>query len=405
MKNHRYLTKSRFKLGLECPTKLYYTRKSEYLNQKIDDPFLSALADGGYQVGELAKLYFPNGHDITTLDYEEAEAQTLELLKQDEVIIYEPAIKFKNLFIRIDVLVKKGNQFQLVEVKSKSFDANEEKPFLSKKGTTIKSSWKSYLYDIAFQKYVLTSAYPEASVTSYLMLVDKNAKCPVEGLNQKFKIIRDENNRKGIKVSNTLPKECLDKKILIQIPVDKEIQLIYDGKDSTEQGDRNFFDEVSFLAEKYEKDEKIVSDIGSKCAECEFNCSKEEEQTGFKSGFKECWSSQLNWSDKDFEDENILSLCGFRKKDKLIQNGKVKLSSLVKEDIAPKEDKKSGMSSSERQWLQVEMAQRGEIKPFLDVQGMKNEMDKWTYSHYILLTLKQALLHFLLIKAVSPTRE
>ena len=68
MKKHRYLTKSRFKLGIECPTKLYYTGKREYPNQKLDDPFLAALADGGYQVGELAKLYFPNGQDITTLD-------------------------------------------------------------------------------------------------------------------------------------------------------------------------------------------------------------------------------------------------------------------------------------------------------------------------------------------------
>ena len=351
MKNHRYLTKSRFKLGVECPTKLYYTKKKEYQNQKIDDPFLSALADGGYQVGELAKLYFPNGHEITTLDYKEAEAQTLKLLEQDEVIIYEPAIKFKNLFIRIDVLVKKDNHLQLIEVKSKSFDTNKEKPFLNKKGTTIKSGWKSYLYDIAFQKHVLTSAYPDASVDSYLMLVDKNAECPIEGLNQKFTIVRDENNRKGIKVSNTLPKECLEKKILIQVPVDKEIQLIYDGKDSKEQKERSFFEEVSFLAKMYEKNEKIISDIGSKCAKCEFTCSKEEERQGFRSGFKECWSSQLNWSDKDFEDENILSLWSFRKKDELIQNRKIKLSSLVKEDIAPKEDKKSGISASQRQWL------------------------------------------------------
>ena len=51
----RYLTKSRYKLGLECPTKLYYTGKSEYANQNIDDTFLLALADGGFQVGELAK--------------------------------------------------------------------------------------------------------------------------------------------------------------------------------------------------------------------------------------------------------------------------------------------------------------------------------------------------------------
>ena len=383
MKNHRYLTKSRFKLGLECPTKLYYTKKPEYSNQTKDDPFLSALADGGYQVGELAKLYFPKGHNITTLDSEEAEAQTLNLLKQDEVIIYEPAIKFKNLFIRIDVLVKKGNHFQLIEVKSKSFDTNKEKPFLSKTGT-IRSSWKPYLYDIAFQKYVLASAYPEASVTSYLMLVDKNIKCPIEGLNQKFKIIKDKNNRKGIKVSNTLPKECLDKKILIQVPVDEEIQLIYDDKYSKEQKERNFFDNIIFLAEKYEKDEKIVSDIGSKCAKCEFTYSKEEEKSGFKSGFKECWSSKLNWSDKDFEDENVLSIWSFRKKDELIKQGKIKLANLVKEDIAPKEDKKPGISASQRQWLQVEMAQKKETKPFLDVPGLKNEMDKWVFPlHFI----------------------
>ena len=324
---------------MECPTKLYYTRKLEYPNQKMDDPFLSALADGGYQVGELAKLYFPNGHDITTLDYEEAQAQTLELLKQDEVIIYEPAIKFKNLFIRIDILVKKKNHFDLIEVKSKSFDVNEERPFLSKNG--VRSSWRSYLYDIAFQKYVLTSAYPSASVASYLMLVDKNAKCPIEGLNQKFKIVRDDNNKKGIKVSNTLPKECLEQKILVQVPVDEEVQLIYEGKDSKEKKERDFFDEISFLAEKYEKDEKIVSDISSKCAKCEFTCSKEEEQNGFKSGFKECWSSQLDWSDKDFEDENVLSIWRFGKKDKLIQEGKIKLSSLVEEDVCPKEDKKT----------------------------------------------------------------
>ena len=383
MKNHRYLTKSRFKLGLECPTKLYYTKKPEYTNQEKDDPFLSALADGGYQVGELAKLYFPNGHNITTLDSEEAETQTLNLLKQDEVIIYEPAIKFKNLFIRIDVLVKKGNCFQLIEVKSKSFDTNKEKPFLSKTGT-IRSSWKPYLYDIAFQKYVLTSAYPEASVKSFLMLVDKNIKCPIEGLNQKFKIIKDKNNRKGIKVSNTLPKECLDKKILVQVPVDEEIQLIYDDKDSKEQKERNFFDNIIFLAEKYEKDEKIVSDIGSKCAKCEFTYSKGEEKSGFKSGFKECWSSKLNWSDKDFEDENVLSIWSFRKKDELIKQGKIKLANLVKEDIAPKEDKKPGISASQRQWLQVEMAQKKEMKPFLDFHGMKKEMDKWVFPlHFI----------------------
>ena len=35
----RYLTKSRFKLALECPTKIYYDGKYEYANQKKEDTF------------------------------------------------------------------------------------------------------------------------------------------------------------------------------------------------------------------------------------------------------------------------------------------------------------------------------------------------------------------------------
>ena len=57
----RTLTKSRFKLGLECPNKLYYTKKDQYANQKQNDPFLQALASGGFQVEELARLHYPNG--------------------------------------------------------------------------------------------------------------------------------------------------------------------------------------------------------------------------------------------------------------------------------------------------------------------------------------------------------
>ncbi len=47
--------------GMECETKLFYTGKAEYADHKKDDPFLSALAEGGFQVGEMAKLYFPGG--------------------------------------------------------------------------------------------------------------------------------------------------------------------------------------------------------------------------------------------------------------------------------------------------------------------------------------------------------
>ena len=50
MSSPRYLTKSRFKLAVECPTKLYYASHPEYGNVKDGDPFLQMLADGGSDI-------------------------------------------------------------------------------------------------------------------------------------------------------------------------------------------------------------------------------------------------------------------------------------------------------------------------------------------------------------------
>ncbi|MFL2565194.1 MAG: hypothetical protein ACJ0QN_05310, partial [Parvicellaceae bacterium] len=56
------LSKSRFKLGLECPNKVYFSNNKDiFYNQKKEDPFLEALASGGFQVEEYARLQFPNG--------------------------------------------------------------------------------------------------------------------------------------------------------------------------------------------------------------------------------------------------------------------------------------------------------------------------------------------------------
>ncbi|MFH1461791.1 MAG: hypothetical protein ABIF12_02515 [bacterium] len=43
-KNSRYLTKSRFKLAMERPTKLFYSEKNNiYVNRKIEDTFIKVL--------------------------------------------------------------------------------------------------------------------------------------------------------------------------------------------------------------------------------------------------------------------------------------------------------------------------------------------------------------------------
>ena len=87
MTKPRYLTKSRFKLALDCPTKLYYTRKKQYEDTSETDSFLEGLAQGGFQVEELARMYFPDGIAILgeDWDYDKLAARTQELLQQENV--------------------------------------------------------------------------------------------------------------------------------------------------------------------------------------------------------------------------------------------------------------------------------------------------------------------------------
>lgn len=186
----RYLTKSRFKLALECPTKLFYTGKADvYPDRKREDDFLQALADGGFQVGELAKLMFPGGIEITSRSHAEQVAETARLLERDEVTLFEAAISHGNLFARVDVLRKIGSQIELIEVKAKSFDSTTDRGFRGARGG-IDSGMKPYLLDVAFQRHVLGLAYPQLRASSFLMLADKAKTCSVDGLNQRFKIRR-----------------------------------------------------------------------------------------------------------------------------------------------------------------------------------------------------------------------
>ena len=178
----KLFTKSRFKTSLDCPTKLYYASNDKiYANSNEDDPFLKALAKGGFQVGALAQCYYPEGIEIKHKDYEKSLAETSELLKQKNVTIFEAAIKFNNLFIRVDILEKKGKTINLIEVKTKSVSPDDFKDELwnsreLKQGVhSLKGTWKPYIYDIAFQAHVAKPVEPRelAALISSLTGKDK----------------------------------------------------------------------------------------------------------------------------------------------------------------------------------------------------------------------------------------
>jgi hypothetical protein len=380
----RYLTKSRFKTGLECPVKLYYSKKEEYFDAKLEDDFLQSLAEGGFQVGELAKLYYPGGINIDELNYDDSVNRTNELLKEPEVIIYEAAFRHQHLFIRADIVVKKANAIQLIEVKAKSFDPQRHS-FLNNGGFII-PSWAPYLYDAAFQKFVIKKAFPAFTVTAYLLLTDKSKIATVDGLNQKF-LLYTKDGRKGVKVKGAVEANALGDKILTLQNIDALVERIYDGTAHNEQTGPDFAERVAFYAENYANDQKIDHPLGSHCKDCEFRLPVENPTSRLKSGFHECWRSKAHFNDDDFLKPSILDIWKFTKKDEFIQQGIFFQSQLDQSNIEPKKPGKRngpGLSQWERQWLQVEKSIANDQGHYIDISALRDLQKSWTYPlHFI----------------------
>lgn len=372
----RYLTKSHFKVALECPRKLFYLNNPDiYPNTNEEDSFLTALAEGGFQVGALAKLYYPNGYEITEKDRIKSTQLTSELLQQENVVIYEAAICFDKLFIRVDILEKKGNHINLIEVKAKSFD-NETRFKNAKEDIT--PEWKPYLFDVAFQKFVLENAFPEFKIDSYLMLADKRKVATVSGLNQRFQLIKDGDNT-TVKIVGNTSIESLGEPILTAVNVSNLVEYIHNVPNpQTLLLDPDFDVMVWSFADAY----KLNVTIGARCGNCEFRTSDSTK----KSGFMECWKEQTSLTDVDFNKPLIFELWNFKGTQKCIEEGIYFLADVQKEHIGENKNHKvgGGLSQRERQWMQVEKIRNQDNTVYLDFDGLKRELDSHIYPlHFI----------------------
>ncbi len=392
MAKPRYLTKSKFITALDCPRKLYYYGKSEYANLNDTNDFLQALAEGGYQVGELAKEYYPGGHDIETLNIDEAIKETNELLKKDNVIIYEAAVQFKSCFIRVDILKKTGNSIELIEVKAKSFNS-EEDSFLNKKGF-IESKWVPYLYDVAFQLWVMQNALPDWNITPYLFVADKSASASVDGLNQLFKMSKDSRGRKKIVKKENITKEDLGDQIMVCLNAEECTDLIFTGKDLPEkkkedESGRGFEERINEYSKYYCDDIPYKAKISSKCKKCEYKNDKSPE---LKSGFKECWKEACG-NKINFNEPHIFDLWNFKQSDELIESNIYHLKDIPHCYFTP-DDGEPLPHTKERQYLQIEKT-CGTDKSEYVAPKLLSEMKTWKYPlHFIDFETSMAAIPF-----------
>jgi hypothetical protein len=379
----KVLSKSRFKLGLECPNKIYFSNNSKvFENKKNEDPFLQALASGGFQIEEYARLHYPEGILIdapyTSNNYEEFFNQTTELLKQENVVIFEAAFLSNNLFIRTDILVKKGNNIQLIEVKSKSYDPTDRYTFQGKNGHIV-SSWKPYLFDLAFQTHVARLCFPEFSFTPYLGLVNKTQKATIEGLNQLFRVSQNSQKRTGVAVLVGGVDEMGDSLMSFIRLADCIDDIINDRHKYYEN--LGFQEAVDFLRDiRLKNNYPYWPAKFANCKSCEFKTSSDS--ISKKSGFKYCFKTQFNWSDKDFNRSNIFNIWDLR--DATIFDKGIHFKDQLNEDDIKLKENPEFISRTHRQWLQIEKERNDDFTDYVDLDGLQEEMALWKFPlHFI----------------------
>lgn len=386
----RYLTKSIFKTALECPTKLSYLKKPEFPNTKQDNLFLKALAEGGFQVGELAKVYYPGGVQVETLNSDDAVTQTEELLTRSEVIIFEGAFRFKNCLIRADIVIKTGNCIDLIEVKAKSINGDDPSEFWTKKKDALISDWKPYLLDVTFQKWVVAQGHPDYVVTPFLMLVDKERLATVDGLNQRFFITsRPTDSNLVVQMAPGTTKATVGEPIMSKIDVSEEANYLL----AQQYNEMTFDRYIEFLANHYTNDTRIAPQLQRECKNCEYRVAPEKLGPGQKSGFEACWEEAAQVKRSDLERGMSLDIWAlhYAKKDALIESRKFFLDEVSHDDIAPKKqdseketDFPGGMTGLERRWVQVTKGKEHDKLAYVRTDELGNYLSGLSYPFHLI---------------------
>jgi len=374
----RYLTKSRFSRALECPTKLTYLDDRAYANANDANEFLKALADGGHQVGALAKCLFPDGVEVDAIGHDAQVEQTMQLLEQDQVVLFEAAFRVGTLFIRVDLLRKSGNVIDLYEVKAKGFDPADP-GFVGASGGFL-SGMKPYLYDVAFQRHVLRQAFPDCHVNSHLVMPDASRTCKTAGLAQRLRIVK-RGGRVRIEVDSSLMDGVAAREVLAIVPVDDLLDRLV--ADPMQMGGYTFaFDEgIAMLVQQLDV-QGWAPRLGGHCKACEFRANG---ASSMRDGRLECLASRdsvrghMAKAGKD----TIFDLYNFRRIDPLIDEGKLLLLDLEPEDVKLK-PVDGEISASHRQWLQVEESNQALAGPFLRGQTLEEALASLVYPlHFI----------------------
>lgn len=132
------LSKSLILKGMQCPKALYLQKNPPDFDFPLQ-PDLEAKFRAGHEVGILAQQLFPGGIEAPYegLSVSGQIEQTRQLIESGAEVIYEASFEYDGIFVKVDILVKDGDAWQIHEVKM---------------STSVK---EVNINDVAIQLYVL----------------------------------------------------------------------------------------------------------------------------------------------------------------------------------------------------------------------------------------------------------
>ena len=114
MDKYYSLTKTLILSGIQCEKKLWFE-----LNDKIKSKD-KAIFRSGNRFNDVVRKHYGKGIDLSDeKEFETVIKKTKEAIQSNNInVIYEAGFLFKKTFIRADVLVKKDNQWTMLEAKA-----------------------------------------------------------------------------------------------------------------------------------------------------------------------------------------------------------------------------------------------------------------------------------------------
>jgi hypothetical protein len=141
------------------------------------------------------KAKYPEGVQLEYGRDRDADAtRTMDALQQETVTLFEATLLVGRRLARADILVKRGNQIRILEVKSKSFDGDPSEFRTTRRPIRIKADWKPYLEDITYQVILLERLVPGAFITPVLVLADKTKTSTLDNIPGLFKLDEREDH-------------------------------------------------------------------------------------------------------------------------------------------------------------------------------------------------------------------